>query len=134
MRMTQLGTVCVVLLSLLPAGASSAEGDARYLSHPPTRPLPAPSTRPEDKGTAYFVDAVRGDDAQDGSKAKPWKTVRHGLKRLKPGETLYLRGGTYYEKVSLTRSGTAEAPIVIASYPGELAVLDGGLSEFLEHP
>jgi hypothetical protein len=30
--------------------------------------------------------------------------------------------------------GTAEKPITIRSYPGELAVLDGGFREFYEHP
>src|SRR5690606_28083468 len=31
-------------------------------------------------------------------------------------------------------SGTAESPIVIAAYPGELPILDGGLREFSESP
>ena len=108
--------------------------EAAYRSHPPMRPLPAASTRPMDKGPALFVDPIKGEDKQDGSQAKPWKTIQHGVKRLKPGETLYLRGGVYYEKVYLTRSGTADAPIVVASYPGELAVIDGGLREFVDSP
>lgn len=105
-----------------------------YRTHPPMRPLPAATKQPLANGTTFFVDAAKGDDKQDGSQAKPWKTIQHGVKRLKPGETLYLRGGTYYEKVHLTRSGTAESPIVIASYPGEMAVVDGGLREFLDSP
>jgi hypothetical protein len=121
------------MVIVLNAGVLSG-AQARFPSHPPMRPLPTPSTQPLEKGTAYFVDPAQGDDKQDGSKAKPWKTIQHGVKRLKAGETLYLRGGTYYEKAALTRSGTAEAPIVIASYPGELAVLDGGLREFFESP
>ena len=52
-----------------------------------------------------------------GRSSAPWKTLAHALRQLKPGDTLYLRGGTYYEKVSLTRSGTAEAPITIARIP-----------------
>ena len=40
----------------------------------------------------------------------------------------------YYEKASLSRSGTEEAPITIRSYPGELAIIDGGLREFAESP
>ncbi len=123
----------VAALALLLPGASVA-AEPKAASHPPQRPLPAPLARPLTNGPAYFVDAGAGDDANDGSKAKPWRTVQHGVRRLKPGDTLYLRGGVYHETVSLTRSGTAEAPIVIASYPGELVVLDGGLREFRESP
>jgi hypothetical protein len=60
--------------------------------------------------------------------------MQHGVRQLKAGDTLYLRGGIYYESVYLTQSGTAQSPIVIAAYPGELPVLDGGLREFLESP
>ncbi len=119
---------------LLVAGAAPAVGQTKFLSHAPMRPLPTASKRPLEKGPTYFVDALKGDDKQDGSEGKPWKTITNGVKRLKPGDTLYLRGGTFYEKVRLTRSGTAEAPIVIASYPGEQAVIDGGLREFFESP
>src|SRR5262245_31038779 len=117
--------VCVLALIAAPSADAT--------SHPPQRTLPKPTDRPLTKGPAYHVDAVKGDDGNDGSAAKPWKTMQHGVRRLKPGDTLYLRG-VFHEKVHLTRSGTAEAPIVIAAYPGELAVLDGGLREFLESP
>jgi hypothetical protein len=80
------------------------------------------------------VDAARGDDGGPGTAQAPWKTLAHALRRLKPGDTLYLRGGTYHEKVFLSRSGTAEAPITIAAHPGELAVIDGGQREFLDSP
>jgi hypothetical protein len=121
----------VLLCLLLPVAAAA---EPKPATHPPQRPLPAPLQRPLTKGPAFFVDAAKGDDAHDGSEAKPWRTVGHGTRRLKPGDTLYLRGGVYHEKVSLSRSGTPDAPVVVASYPGELAVLDGGLRDFLESP
>jgi hypothetical protein len=107
-----------------------------YRSHPPARPLPTPTPtrRGLAAGTTRFVDAARGDDGASGTEHAPWRTLGQALRRLRPGDTLYLRGGTYHERVSLTRSGTAEAPITIGSFPGELAVLDGGLREFLESP
>jgi hypothetical protein len=122
------------VIVLLLAGVESSLGQPKFASHPPMRPLPEPTKQPLATGPSYFVEAAKGDDANDGSKEKPWKTIQHGVRQLKPGDTLYLRGGTYYEKVSLTQSGTAEAPITIASYPGELAILDGGLREFYESP
>lgn len=103
-------------------------------THPPMRPLPVAVTGGLVAGPKYFVDAERGEDANDGSLEKPWKTLAHSLRRLKPGDTLYLRGGIYFEKAALTRSGTAGAPITIASHPGELAVIDGGLREYQENP
>jgi hypothetical protein len=115
-----------------PRPLPAAEG--RFLSHPPLRPLPAPSGRALAKGPARFVDAARGNDGHDGSKGRPWRTVNHALKQLRPGDTLYLRGGVYYENVSCAVAGTKDAPITLRSYPGELAVLDGGLRDFFEKP
>jgi hypothetical protein len=119
-----------------PAAPQKAKAPAagKIVSHPPMRPLPSASNRPLAKGPSYFVDPVKGADAQNGSEQKPWKTVTHAVKQLKPGDTLYLRGGTYYESVTVAVSGTADRPITIRSYPGELAILDGGLREFYEAP
>jgi hypothetical protein len=115
--------------------ASSAGGtSAKVKSHPPQRPLPEAVDRELTRGPAYYVDPARGNDTNDGSKSRPWKTMQHGVRQLKPGDTLYLRRGVYHETVYLTRSGTADAPIVIAAYPKELPVLDGGLPEFLKSP
>lgn len=100
----------------------------------PMRPTLAPRKAPLAEGPKRFVDAARGDDASDGSQAKPWKTLTHALRQLTPGDTLYLRGGVYYEKVALTKSGTEDKPITIASYPGESAIVDGGLREFIDDP
>lgn len=124
--------VATCVLSLALTSILTAEDQPR--SHPAMRPLPKPIDRPLSKGPTYFVDATKGEDANQGSKAKPWKSVQFAVKQLKPGDTLYLRGGVYHEKVHLTRSGTDKAPIVIASYPNELAIIDGGLKEFLDSP
>ncbi len=125
----------VVLAFLLVfAIAGPSHGQPKFASHPPMRPLPTATKQPLAKGPTYFVDVGKGDDANDGTRTKPWKSIQHGVHRLKPGDTLYLRGGVYYEKVRLTKSGTAEAPIVIASYPGEIATIDGGLREFHDSP
>lgn len=123
-----------LLIALLLSSLSPLSAQPRFRSHPPQRPLPTPRNAPLEKAPAFFVDPTKGDDKHDGSQAKPWRTIQHGVRRLKPGAVLYLRGGTYHERVSLNRSGTADAPIVIASFPGELAILDGGLSEFQTSP
>ena len=114
--------------------AARSEEPSVDRSHPPTRPLPKTTNRPLGDGPSWFVDADKGDDKNDGTMAKPWKTLGHALKKLKPGNTLYLRGGTYYERPSLSRSGTAEAPIAIRAFPEEFVVIDGGRREFWEEP
>jgi hypothetical protein len=115
-------------------GGGAAAAEPAFRSHPPMRPLPAAVDRPLANGPRLFVDAMRGDDGNQGTEQAPWKTLAHALRQLKPGDTLYLRGGTYHEKVSLGRSGSAAAPITIAAHPGEQAVIDGGLREFLDSP
>jgi len=121
----------VLIFLAYPLAASGAEA-AR--SHPPLRVAPPPSDRPLAQGPGYYADAQKGADANDGSAAKPWKTVRHALSRLKAGDTLYLQGGTYYENVYLALRGTKDAAITIRSAPNEQAILDGGWSEFYEKP
>ena len=107
---------------------------AEFLSYPQLRPLPKPSDRPMPATAARFVDPVNGNDSQAGSREQPWKTLGHALPQLKAGDTLYLRGGTYWEHVTASPKGTAGAPITVRSYPGELAILDGGYREFFEDP
>ena len=111
--------------------------DSIFASHPPIRDLPPSSTRPIDKGPAFFVDPG-GHDAHDGSESRPWKTLRHAIGQLRPGHTLYLRGGIYWAygqvKIGPENSGRPGAPVTIRSYPGELAIVDFGYPEFFEDP
>jgi hypothetical protein len=53
-------------------------------------------------------------------------TLVEGLNQAQPGDEVVLRGGVYYQgDLSIHRSGTQIAPIVIRSYAGEGAILDG---------
>lgn len=122
------------LLTALCVALTANASAQTYHSHSPMRPLPLPLKVTLVSGPKHFVDAARGNDTNAGSEAAPWKTLAHATRQLQPGDTLYLRDGTYYEKVALTRSGTTNAPITIASYPGELAVMDGGVREFHDSP
>ena len=76
------------LIVCLVAGHAVAAG-----SHAPMRALPVASSRPLAAGPAYYVDA-KARDGGDGSQQKPWKSIDAAAKRLKPGDTLVLRGGT----------------------------------------
>jgi parallel beta-helix repeat protein len=53
-------------------------------------------------------------------------SLTEGLSRAQPGDEVVLRGGIYYQgEISLPRSGTSGAPIVIRGHSGENAILDG---------
>lgn len=105
-----------------------------WQSLPPQRPLPTASTRALENGPALYVDPNKGDDANDGSKAKPWRTINHAFKTILAGDTLVLRGGTYYENVYCAIEGTKEKPITVRSAPGELAIISGGIPVFEQDP
>src|SRR5262245_36061309 len=111
-----------------------AQAFGEVASHSPARPLPVASERPLGEGPHYFVQPASGNDAWEGTQERPWRTVGHAVTKLKAGDTLVLRGGTYYEHAKAALRGTAERPITLRAYPGELATLDGGLREFLDDP
>lgn len=74
---------------------------------------------------AFFV-SMTGDDNDVGSLAEPFATLRRGMRRLRPGDTLYARGGVYREFLEITRSGSADDGfITIRNYPGETPIIDG---------
>jgi len=67
----------------------------------------------------------KGNDKNDGSEGKPFRTIQRAADLLEGGETCLVHGGTYRESVRLTRSGTQDAPIVLAACPGEVVTLSG---------
>lgn len=120
-----------IMVAMLTATTMAAARE--FQSHRPIRPLPQPSERPLAQGPGYFV-APDGDDTAAGTQDKPWKSINASLPKLQSGDTLYLRAGSYYEQVYCAIVGTPDKPITLRSYPGEVAVIDGGMAEFQENP
>jgi hypothetical protein len=79
-------------------------------------------------GRVFYVSAS-GSDANGGTLAAPFRTITHGLKVLAPGDTLYVRGGIYAEKVapSIT-AGRSGSPVLVSAFPGESPLIIGSLS------
>jgi hypothetical protein len=74
--------------------------------------------------------APGGSDAAAGTIDAPWATLGAAAPRLRPGDTLWVRGGHYAAaEVDWTAAGTASDPITVRGYPGERAVFDGAGSE-----
>jgi hypothetical protein len=77
------------------------------------------------EAATYYV-ATTGNDAHVCTTAQtvttPKKTITSGITCLKPGDKLYIRAGTYTERIDLAtpnKTGTAGNYITIAGYPGE---------------
>ncbi|MEW5869161.1 MAG: right-handed parallel beta-helix repeat-containing protein [Chloroflexota bacterium] len=73
--------------------------------------------------STYYV-APSGSNSNPGTFNLPWLTVQYAVDNLAPGDTLYIRQGTYSEHVVVTQSGQANAWITIAAYPNEQPTID----------
>ncbi len=110
--------------------AASLAADLDASSSQALRELPPVSNRPLPGGTLIHVDPVKGHDDASGTEREPLRTVGRALQLVGPGGTVCLRGGVYYENVYVAAVGRDDAPITIRSYPGERAVIDGGIEAF----
>jgi hypothetical protein len=74
-----------------------------------------------------FYVSTTGSDTNAGTLTSPWRTIQHALNSVTvAGDTIYVRGGVYNERVVFPNSGNATGgPITLQSYPGELATVDG---------
>lgn len=94
---------------------------------------PAAAQERRDAGTVRFVSPTGSDKAR-GTKSAPFRTIEHALERLRPADTLMVRGGTYTENITSVslRAGTRSARVTVRNYPGERPVLRGLL--WLKNP
>ena len=82
---------------------------------------------PPGSHVGYYVTAD-GTSGGDGSTGDPWDlaTAIDGAGGvIQPGDTIWVRGGTYFAPFTSSLTGTASAPIVVRAYPGERAIIDG---------
>jgi hypothetical protein len=84
---------------------------------------------PSSPSPRTYYAAPNGSTRSDGSRAHPWDLVtalKGGPGRVvQPGDTIWLRGGTYRGSFRSTVSGAAASPVVVRQFPGERATLDG---------
>src|SRR3954462_10525658 len=76
---------------------------------------------------ADFYAAANGSASGNGSIGNPWKlqTALNQPSAVDPGDTIWLRGGTYTGRFISQLNGSSAAPIVVRNYPGERATIDG---------
>ncbi|BCE14755.1 hypothetical protein RSC3_02111 [Bacillus paralicheniformis] len=66
-----------------------------------------------------------GNDQNEGTKEKPFRTLGHAAKKAVPGTTVMIREGTYHETLDVRESGSAEKPITFQNYENEKVVISG---------
>lgn len=123
---------CLILLLFMHLSVASLLSQS--VSHPPLHHPVFSDDQSLPKGTAYYVHPTQGDDGNSGDESHPWRTIQNSFEKLRPGDTLLLRGGTYFENVYCAIVGTEDAPITIRGYPGETVILDAGMPEFQTNP
>jgi alpha-N-arabinofuranosidase len=75
---------------------------------------------------AEFHVALQGDDGQDGSAAKPYRTISAAAKVAQPGDLVTVHEGVYRERVSPPRGGETDANrITYPAAPGEKVEITG---------
>lgn len=84
-------------------------------------------------GTAYYVakngnnswsglyDTPQGSPPADG----PWLTIQRAANTLIAGDTVYIKAGTYNERVIPQNSGSSGNYITYLAYPGDTVTIDG---------
>src|SRR5512143_555213 len=76
--------------------------------------------------TDFYV-APNGSASGNGSIGSPWnlQTALNQPSAVQPGDTIWLRGGTYVGHFTSNLNGNSSSPITVRQYAGERATLDG---------
>ncbi|MGN9911314.1 right-handed parallel beta-helix repeat-containing protein [Phytohabitans sp. LJ34] len=80
---------------------------------------------PQPTGALYV--ATNGNDGNAGTLAAPLLTIQRAVDLVQPGQTIYIRGGTYAPStnIQILKNGTSSQPITMRNYNNERVVLDG---------
>jgi hypothetical protein len=74
----------------------------------------------------YYVATNGNDSANDGlSVGAPFQTIQKAAAEMAPGDTCFIRGGTYRETVTPASSGWSIAPITFTNYNSESVLVSG---------
>lgn len=73
--------------------------------------------------TTYYV-ATTGSDSGAGSAVSPFKSISQALRKVKAGDEVVVKAGTYAEKVVINKSGSADGGYITvrAEVPGSAKI------------
>lgn len=80
-------------------------------------------------GCADHYVSPKGSTDGTGTRSSPWdlQTALSQPDAVRPGDTIWLLGGTYKGTFHSLLSATEQAPIVVREYPGQHAIIDGSI-------
>lgn len=74
----------------------------------------------------YYVDGNNGNDSNNGtSLSTAWKTIQKAANTATSGGAVFIKGGYYFENISINVSGTNGNPIVFRNYQNDTVIIDG---------
>lgn len=107
-----------VVLGLAPLGCGATDSPTAVRARAASSPRPS---------SALYV-APGGRDANPGTKRRPFATIAHALRKLRAGDQLLVRAGTYPERVKVVAApGRPRARVLVSNYPGERPLIKGQL-------
>jgi hypothetical protein len=69
-----------------------------------------------------YVSTSKGSEKGNGTQASPFKKIAHAMYYVKPGDTVLLDSGTYYEIVTMP-SGEEGKPVTLTAMPGAQVII-----------
>ena len=105
---------------------------------PKSDPVTMTTSAVVDEENGWFV-STAGSDSNAGTLASPFLTIQRAFEAVQPGDTIYIRAGTYLVsgRIFVPVSGTEANPITMQGYPGEdkpLFVFNSGQTCQLDTP
>ncbi len=76
------------------------------------------------KANTYFV-STNGNDANAGTEIQSWRTIQKAANTVIAGDTVYIKSGTYNERVIIQNSGNTNNYIVFSAYQNDNVLIDG---------
>ena len=76
------------------------------------------------KSETFYV-AINGDDLNIGTELSPWRTIQKAANTLVAGDTVFVKTGTYNERVIVQNSGEQNNNIVFSNYQDDIVTIDG---------
>jgi hypothetical protein len=90
--------------------------------------------RDKTMSTTYFVSATNGNNNNPGTQPEQaLRTIQAAINKAQAGDTIYLRAGTYAERIYIQKPGAAGTPILISAYQEEKPVIDGANINFSDN-